>query len=126
MASEPQEVKKLFLELCRQPKRHFPQVRRPLDAPTKHGVYMIAKGDTVVHVGRTYRRANGLQGRLKNHLNGSSSFTDKFLNGNGSVLRNGYIYQLLEVEDDRLRALVEAYATGRLCPKHLGLGRSRA
>jgi hypothetical protein len=37
-------------------------------------------------------------------------------------LRNGYKYQYLVVQNARLRALLEAYATAHLCPIHLGLG----
>ena len=100
----------------------FPQERQQLEAPSEPAVYVIRKEETVLHVGRTLRGRDGLHQRLKNHLHGSSSFTDKYLKGNGAALRKGYTYQFLVVEDARLRALVEAYAIGRLCPKHIGLG----
>jgi hypothetical protein len=123
MNTESQEVKKLFDELCAQPKRSFPQCRQPLDAPSKPGVYIIRKDETVLHVGRTLRGMGGLHQRLKNHLHGSSSFTNEYLEGNGETLREGgYTYQYLEVEDPRKRALLEAYAVGTLCPEHIGLG----
>jgi hypothetical protein len=71
---------------------------------------------------RTLRGKNGLRQRLKNHLAGASSFTIKHLNRDGSRLRRGYMYQYLRVRHPRTRALLEYYATGLLCPKHLGEG----
>ena len=123
MISESQKIKKLFDELCAQPKRLFPPVRQPLDAPSKPGVYIIRKGETVLHVGRTIRGREGLHQRLRNHLHGSSSFTNKYLKGEGAILRKGgYTYQYLQLEDPRERALLEAYAVGTFCPEHIGLG----
>jgi len=100
----------------------FPQERQQLKAPSEPAVYIIRKGEIVLHVGRTLRGKYGLYQRLKNHLYGASSFTDKYLKGNGATLRKGHTYQFLVVEDARLRALLEAYAIGTLCPKHIGLG----
>jgi hypothetical protein len=121
--NEHQLIKDLFEDLCSQPKRPFPQFRQPLDAPAKHGVYIIRQGQMILHVGRTVRGQDGLHQRLHNHLHGSSSFTRKYLNGNGATLRkSGFTYQFLELEDARKRALLEAFAVGVLCPKHLGLG----
>ena len=123
MNSECQEVKTLFDELYAQPKRSFPQNRQPLDAPAKHGVYIIYRKETVLHVGRTLRGRDGIHQRLKNHLHGSSSFTNEYLKGKRATLRgDGYTYQYLELEDPRKRALLEAYAVGALCPEHIGLG----
>lgn len=122
MAPEKQKVKKLFKALCKQPMWQFPQARRKLEAPLKPGVYIIRKGRVVLHVGRTVRGRGGLQQRLKNHLHGNSSFTNEYLNGKGDKLRKGHTFQLLVVKNRRLRALLEAYATGKLCPKHIGLG----
>lgn len=123
MNNECEEIEALFEELTEQPRRSFPQNRQPIDAPSKPGVYIIRKGEIVLHVGRTLRGRNGLRQRLKNHLHGSSSFTNKYLKGKGSVLReDGYTYQYLVLEDPRKRALLEAYAVGTLCPEHIGLG----
>jgi hypothetical protein len=123
MNSESQEVRMLYDELCAQPKRPFPQYRQPLDAPSKLGVYIIRKEEPVLHVGRTQRGRDGIHQRLKNHLHGSSSFTNDYLKGKGATLREeGYTYQYLKLEDPRKRALLEAYAVGTLCPKHIGLG----
>ena len=125
MTSERQKVKELFTALCKQPMTQFPQAHKKLQATSEPGVYVIRKGDIVLHVGRTLRGKEGLRKRLKNHLHGASSFTNEYLKGNGAVLRKGHTHQSLVVEDARLRALLEAYATGTLCPKHIGLGGNR-
>lgn len=123
MTSESQIIKDLFNKLCKQHELSFPQYRKALNAPSQPGVYTIRKEKSVLHVGRTLRGKGGLHQRLKNHLHGSSSFTNKYLKGKGEILRkNGYTYQYLKVKDPRLRALLEAYAVGNLCPKHIGLG----
>jgi len=122
MASERKKVKQLFKVLCRQQRMQFPQERKKLQATTEQGVYIIRKGDIVLHVGRTYRGKKGLYQRLMNHLYGSSSFTNEYLKGNGAILRKGHTYQFLVVKNARLRALLEAYATGTSCPEYIGLG----
>lgn len=123
MDNESQEVKNLFAKLCAQLKQRFPQDRRRLNAPSELGVYIIRKEKTVLHVGRTLHGRGGIHQRPKNHLHGSSSFTNKYLRGNGAILReHGYTYQYLKLEDPRKRALLEAYAVGTLCPQHIGLG----
>jgi hypothetical protein len=121
---ERQEVKDLFAALIKQPILPFPQARKKLEAPLKPGVYVIRKGDIVLHVGRTLRGKKGLYQRLTNHLDGNSSFTRDYLHGKGNTLREGHTHQSIIVEHPRLRALLEAYATGTLCPKHIGLGLS--
>jgi len=109
--------------LCKQKEHRFPQKRQPLDAPKSHGVYIIRSNDTILHVGRTLRGREGLRQRLTDHLRGNSSFVRDDLNGQGATLREtGYTYQFLERESDRERALLEALATGTLCPKHIGTG----
>lgn len=110
-------------QLLKSPLARFPAAGERLDAPDRHGVYVIydPKG-RVAHVGRTVRGKRGLRQRLNNHLHGASSFTEKALNGKGSVLRNGYKYRCIEIEDSRARALLEALAIGLLCPEHLGDG----
>jgi hypothetical protein len=95
-----------------------------MDAPNKQGVYLIYSPGSkkVVHVGRTYRGTAGLRQRLRNHLHGSSSFTQEYLEGHGRKLREGYTFRCLPVTSARQRALVEAYATGYFCPAHIGTG----
>jgi hypothetical protein len=87
-----------------------------------YGVYVIydPKG-RVAHVGRTVRGKRGLYQRLNNHLHGKSSFVIKALDGKGGVLRRGYKFRIA-VENSRLRAFLEAFAIGQLCPDHIGDG----
>ena len=120
----PQTIRRLLAELLRSESHSFPSERERLDAPTAPGVYVIydPKG-RVAHVGRCVRGRNGLHQRLRNHLHGSSSFTNEYLKGDGSKLRHGYQYKYLVIVDPRERALVEALAIGTLCPLHLGLGK---
>jgi len=121
--TESSRVQKLLGDLRGQKPVPFPQRRGTLEAPTEQGVYVIRWRETVLHVGRTPRAENGLRQRLKDHLYGKSSFTKKYLAGNGARLRRkGYTYQYLVVRRCRWRALLEAYAVGMLCPKHIGLG----
>ena len=123
MNDERQRVEDLFGELRGQEKHSFPKKRQPLNAPSMAGVYIIHRDETILHVGRTHRCKNGIHQRLKNHLYSSSSFTKNYLQGNGATLREeGYTYQYLELENPRERALLEHYAIGTLCPKHLGTG----
>ena len=123
MNKESKEIKILFDKLCSQPRQSFPQNRQPLIAPSKQGVYIIRNEETILHVGRTLRGKNGIYQRFKDHLYGSSSFTNEYLKGNGKILRGkGYTYQYFKLEDSRKRALLEAYAVGTLCPNHIGLG----
>ena len=94
--------------------------------PIKQGVYIIySPTDKVLHVGRTLRGRRGLQQRLRNHLRGQSSFARNYLDGYGIKLCNGYKFRFMVIENARERALLEALATGKLCPEHLGLGKSK-
>ncbi len=125
MSKESQKVQKLFKQLRKHPENRFPPKRKHLDVTFKHGVYIISKNKKVLHVGRTTRGRNGINQRLKNHLHGLSSFVKNYLDSNGAVLReDGYTYQFIVLEDERKRerALLEAYATGVLCPEYIGLG----
>jgi hypothetical protein len=124
MDDESRIVEELFGKLCKQEKQPFPKKYQSLNAPLKMGVYIILKDETILHIGRTYRAREGIHQRLKDHLVGSSSFKKKYLKGNGATLREeGYTYQYFELEDPRKRALLEHYAIGTLCPKHLGTGK---
>jgi hypothetical protein len=122
--TEREEIECLFSELQKQPKSKFPQLGKRLDAPKdRHGVYVIRNSSGLVeHVGRTLRGKKSLFQRLGNHLGGISSFMETHHSGNGRVLRDGYTFQFLAVDNDRQRALLEYYATAWHCPVHLGLG----
>ena len=94
-----------------------------MEAPEAQGVYLIygPKG-RLLHVGRTPRAKRGLAQRLRDHLNGASSFVNQYLGGVGYRLRQGYAYKFLVVRNRRHRAILEALAIGALCPAHIGLG----
>ena len=123
MGNELSKIKELFKSLLKETDQLFPRPGEKLSASTKQGVYIISsiKG-TVLHVGKTARAKSGIKQRLNNHLHGQSSFTIKYLDGNGAKLRGKCKYKYIEVADPRLRALLEAYAISNLCPRHLGLG----
>jgi hypothetical protein len=127
---EQKAVKALFNDLMREERKQFPLPREKVDAPARQGVYVIYSPRVwkVVHVGKTFEGTEGLRKRLRNHMHGSSAFAREFLDGKGSKLRYGYAFRCLPVASPRLRALLEAYAIGHLCPTHTGpdeLGPSR-
>ena len=125
LESELKDIRrqKLFNELINSKDYLFPEPHKKINAPNKRGVYIIysPKGK-VLHVGCTPKAKNGIAQRLRDHLNANSSFTNKYLKRNGSRLRSGYKYKYLVVSNPRLRAFLEAYAIGNLCPAHIGLG----
>lgn len=123
MADELQAIKRLFVLLGGQPQKVFPSTGSNIDAPVTQGVYVIRYNKIVVHVGRSVSGRKGLKQRLGNHLRGRSSFMKIYYSRDGEVLRHGHTYRYLEVPKSRERALLEAYAIGMLCPKHLGLGK---
>lgn len=125
MTSRDAQIVKIDFRALKRQKRHrFPKRGQLTGISTKQGVYVIYAPRTkrVVHVGRTYRGKEGLQQRLRNHLQGSSSFTAEYLKKHGTKLRRGYTFRFLPlpVKAWRRRALLEAYATGVLCPAHIG------
>jgi hypothetical protein len=121
MKGEPTAVKAKFDQLLRSPLTPFPKSGERLAVPDLHGVYTIyTPNGRVAHVGRTTRGKNGLRQRLNNHLHGASSFVEHEFGGKGSKLRRGYKFRFVLIEDNRLRALLEAYSIGQLCPDHLG------
>ena len=124
---ERTRVESLLGKLDKQPRLAFPFPRKQIAAPLAQGVYLILDADGVVlHVGRTVSGQKGLAQRLRNHLSGKSSFVRNHLNGNAGLLRSGFTFQCIEVENDRERALLEHHAIAWYCPVHLGLGRESA
>ena len=123
MSKELTKIRELYKSLLKAPDQIFPRPRERLTASTKQGVYIVsdAKG-AVLHVGKTARAKGGIRQRLNNHLHGQSSFTIKYLSGNGEKLRGKCKFKYIDVANPRIRALLEAYAISNLCPKHLGLG----
>ena len=134
MSSEGKILRALLAELECAPVCRFPAPGERHSAPTTKGIYVIYSSRMkVLHVGATPRGNRGLCQRLANHLHGKSSFTKNSLwlkrRGHSLLERCGYLrehgkYRCLEVKDHRLRALLEAYAIGCLCPEHLGLGQA--
>jgi hypothetical protein len=123
LVDESLVIKNLFKQLIDAEPVPFPEVRKRPNAPKKRGVYLIIdSSNSVLHVGNTPRGEHGLYQRLNDHLQGRSSFSRKYLCGDGSKLRSDHFFKCLPVEDSRQRALLEAYAIGKLCPKHLGTG----
>lgn len=119
----PKKVKTLFKELLHAEERIFPELREMLDAPKEQGVYVIfGPRGRVVHVGRTPRAKDGIHQRLKNHMSGLSSFTYNYLEDDGNWLRGRYKYKFIVVRNKYIRAYLEAYAIGKLCPAHIGVG----
>lgn len=124
---ERASVESLLGKLNKQPRLTFPLPRGQIAAPSAQGVYLIRAADgAVLHVGRTVSGQKGLAQRLRNHLSGKSSFVRSYLNGNAGLLRSGFTFQYIEVENDRERALLEHHAVAWYCPAHLGLGREAA
>jgi hypothetical protein len=123
MTAEQREVRELVARLRRARRIKFPKTGHALACPPRHGVYLIYnQRGRVAHVGRTLRAQNGLLNRLRNHLHGQSSFVELHLKKRYRRLRHGYSYAWIEVRSPRRRALVEALATGLICPRHIGTG----
>lgn len=88
MSRELESIKRKFRALMRAERIVFPMPRERISAPTTQGVYLIfGPRGRVLHVGRTVKGRNGLRQRLKNHLQGQSSFTLAIFNGQGERLR---------------------------------------
>lgn len=116
-------IRGLLRDLVREEKREFPPPRGKLEASFDPGVYIIRdQTRRIVHVGRTHRGKWGLHQRLRNHLDGQSSFVGEYLDNEPKRLREGFTYQCLVVKHHRYRALLEHLATGVLCPRHCGTG----
>src|SRR3990167_7958657 len=118
------ENEKLLEDLLKTEPHKFPVKGSliKLGITKKQGVYLIYNPkDKIVHVGRTQRGKFGLRQRLNNHLYVQSSFVINYLNGDGGKLRARYKFKLIIIKDERKRALLEAFAIGKLCPIHLGL-----
>jgi hypothetical protein len=120
VSREREQVAKLYAQLVGSPLVKIPS--KGLIAPMQQGVYVIyGPNGRVLHVGSTPSGLQGIWQRLRNHLHKASSFTLVHLKGNGAQLRNGYGFRCVIVTNHRLRALLEHYAIGHLCPAHLGI-----
>jgi hypothetical protein len=118
--TEPETIQSLFEQLMAAQKFEFPRSPTRVEAPWEQGVYIIYDPhDAVAHVGRKLGEY-GLFGRMGDHINGYSSFHQHPLKPEGQKVSDGFLYAWLTNDSPRTRALLEAYATGRLCPAHIG------
>jgi hypothetical protein len=115
--SEPEIIKALYEKMMLAPLQKFPAFGARLNIPTQLGVYVLygAKGK-VRYVG-----LGNLRSRLGTHLRDSAALTFKY----GNDLRKRGGFRSLVIEDARHRYLLEAYATGCLCPENIGGSRTR-
>ncbi|MDG4898164.1 hypothetical protein P9272_31995 [Mesorhizobium sp. WSM4976] len=123
MQNERAQILALYDELVSEKLYQFPPKREhlPKEVTSAHGVYIIYGADgQVLHVGKSSRGKRGVFQRLMNHLAGQSSFVNLYFKGDKTQVR-ACGFRFLSIDDARTRALVEAYATGYLCPAHIGL-----
>lgn len=87
---------------------------------TNLGVYIIYNNKKeVLYIGRTPKAKGGLKQRIKNHLNGASSFSINFAQKNNLDLKKIGKFRYIPIEDYSERAYTEALATGKLCPQYI-------
>jgi hypothetical protein len=123
--NEPKKIQALCDELLLSQLFSFPQYGK-LDITCEKGVYVIYDPQfEPLHVGNTPRGKNGICQRLNDHIGGSSSFAKNYLKPHNLSLKYGFMYRLLEIQNARERALVEALTSGRICPKYIGTGETR-
>jgi len=119
---EAEKILKLHNQLLEQIQYLFPENGK-VNVSTNQGVYIVYnKKGKVLHVGKTNTAKNGLNQRLLNHLTNHSSFSKGYLKSKGINLRKGGTFRFIEVENSRIRTLLEALTIGMLCPLHLGTG----
>jgi len=132
MNREQRRVRAKFAELEHAPIHDFPQSGARIAATDKRGVYVIySPRGKVLHVGTTPRGRRSIAQRLSDHFQGQSSFTRNShwlkkhagpkLKKRCRYVRKHCKFRCLAVKDERLRALLETYAIGNLCPDHIGL-----
>jgi hypothetical protein len=120
--NEPSIIEDLFEKLTSSNFYIFP-VRGKINVSDNHGVYIIYNpNNEVLHVGNTPSGRKGLNQRLYNHISCTGVFYEKYLKPYNIKMRGTYKFKYLEVNDIRQRALLEAYAAGKLCPLHFGTG----
>ncbi len=115
-------IEDLFVKLTHSSFFVFP-LKGKINVSEKHGVYIIySPQNEVLHVGNTPSGRKGLDQRLYNHISCTGVFYEKYLKPNKIKMRGTHKFKYLEVDDNRQRALLEAYAAGDLCPAHFGTG----
>lgn len=123
--SEAREIMSLYETLIVSDKLMFPS-KGKVNVSKRHGVYIIYNhNDIVLHVGMTPYGKGGLDQRLYNHISKAGVFYSKYLQPRGIEMRGKYFFRFIEVENPRIRALLEALTAGLLCPLHFGTGEKR-
>lgn len=112
--NEPAIIRTLFEKLQAATLQRFPAEGQKFSAPTQPGIYVLyGSRGKVRYVGQA-RGSQGLRARLMAHLN-HHWHTAKY----GSKFRTHGSFRCLVVQNERQRALLEAYATGCLCPAYM-------
>ncbi|WP_339143167.1 hypothetical protein [Croceitalea sp. MTPC5] len=123
--NEIDKIKELHRSLICSELYTFPK-KGKVNVSSKHGVYVIySQTDQVLHVGMTPSGKKGLNQRLYNHISKTGVFYREYLKPNDICLRGRGKYRYIEIDNPRLRALVEALTAGLLCPIHFGTGIKR-
>jgi hypothetical protein len=119
---ESKIIKRWYEKLTTSELHPIPEKGR-VEKSTKQGVYIIYDINyCVLHVGRTNGGKNGIDQRILNHIRNQSSFSKLYMRPNGISLRNSSQFRFIEIDDPRIRSLLEALAIGLLCPLHIGTG----
>ncbi len=120
-----EKIKLLFSLLINSKLHTFPKHGTLKNLVTsRHGIYVIyGKNKKPLYVGRTIYNIGGLQNRLYSHLTNGSTFSNNYLNNKVINLRKNAKFQLIVVNSLRVRAYLEAYAIGVLCPTYIGYGK---
>jgi hypothetical protein len=102
---------------------HLFPIKGKVNVSVKHGVYVIySPTSEVLHVGMTPYGKEGLNQRLYNHISKTGIFYREYLKPRNISLRGTHKFQYIEIENSRIRALLEALSAGLLCPAHFGTG----
>jgi len=120
--NESRKIRTLYKELMGSKIYTFP-AKGKVNVCNNHGVYIIyCPQDQVLHVGMTPYGKGGINQRLYNHISKTGMFYREYLKSRNISLRGTYKFQFIEVENPRIRALLEAFTAGNLCPAHFGTG----
>ena len=119
---ESKVILKLYNKLCKSKLFSFPE-KGKVNVTNKHGVYIIyGLNNKILHVGMTPYGKEGLNQRLYNHISKTGIFYKAYLKPHNICLRSIGKFRYIEIEDARVRALLEALTAGKLCPLHFGTG----
>lgn len=120
--NESEEIKLLYKTLVASKYYTFPLLGK-MEASSKQGVYIVYNNNRMpLHVGKTNGGRNGLNQRLHDHVSNRSTFSKLYMQKHKVALRSWGEFQFIEIEDARVRSLLEALTAGLLCPAHIGTG----